>query len=226
MAMLSDILSRLLGGEKSLTAEDQNVVTPNMLMDSQKFNADPRNITNDKGDLVGYDTNDWSKNNPFVKAIATSRANNNSGPSVLRQLLSSILGGGLQPGTGTVGGGGTADHVPGTRQDAALTPAPIKQQKQPNLAPSQPQSQLQPPPDYSMPKALDPVSIEEFRTSLLSQAGQLDPTNPNGLAGRMSSPNAKVDQRNQMNDAQRQHDSLRGFDGSRTQRIKDVNGRQ
>lgn len=223
MAFLLDLLQKLASGEKPM-AGDSNEVTPDMLMQSQKTNVDPRNITNDKGSIVDYDTHDWSKGNPFADAITKSRENNNTGPGVLRQLLSSIIGGGLQPGTGTVGGGGPPDHVPGTRQDAALNPTPLKMQKQPNLAP-----QVQappPPPDYSMPQALDPQSIEELRQSLLGQAGQLDPNNPNGLAGRMSDPNASVDQRNQMNEAQGQHDSLRGFDGSRKQKIKETNGGQ
>lgn len=222
MAMLADILSRLLS-KSGIPQSDQNVVPPDLFMQSKEINSNPKNITNDSGDIVGYDTNDWSKGNPFSKLIETSRSNNNTGPGVLRQLLSSVIGGGLQPGTGTVGGGGPPDHTPGTQQDAALNPTPFKSQRQRNLAPMPAPQAVPTPPDYSMPQALDHVSIEELRTSLLTQAGQMDINNPNGLSGRMNSPNSNVDQRSQMNEAQQHSDSLRGFDGSRNQKIKDAN---
>lgn len=217
--MLADLLQKLSSsyGPGAHTINDQEVITPDAMMMNKAIGSDPNNITNDSGSFS------LDQSNPFLDAIRKSRE---GGPGVLRQLIDSFMGGGgLQPGTGTVGGGGSPDHAPGTEQDAALNPAPIPLQKQRNLAPTiSPAPQLPSPPDYSMPQALDPVSIEELRTSLLTQAGQLDPNNPNGLAGRMSDPNAQVDQRNQMNDAQRQHDSLRGFDGARQQRIKDTNG--
>lgn len=236
-------------------------------MQVQQLPKDPSIVYNDAGDIVGWnkpggelwkspDAKDLPGSNPFADAITKSRANNNTGPGVLRQLLSSILGGGIVPNTGTVGGGGPPDHVPGTRQDAVLNPTPLKSQRQSNLVPTIGKDQIRygdsygpnqsefggnrpevvnpgydtgqrytvQPKDYSMPRALDPQSLEELRTSLLTQAGQLDAGNPNGLAGRMSDPNAAVDQRNQMGEAQRQHDSLRGFDGSRAQKIKDANG--
>lgn len=221
MAMLTDILQKLIGtgndrGGVSWGDElDNNVVNPDVYMMRKQQNTDPSIIKDDSGSFS------LDQSNPFLDAIRKSRE---GGPGVLRQLLDSFMGGGgLQPGTGTVGGGGPPDHTPGTQQDAALNPTPLKAQRQPNLAPQLPPP---PPPDYSMPQALDPVSIEELRTSLLTQAGQLDPNNPNGLSGRMSSPNASVDQRNQMNETQQQSDSLRGFDGARKQKIKSMNNGQ
>lgn len=50
---------------------------------------------------------------------------------------------------------------------------------------------------YAQPTALDPTAIEQLRQSLLGQAGQNDPSNPNGLAGRMTGPNSKVDMQQQ-----------------------------
>lgn len=222
MSMLLDALKKLMGTGNDRSGVswgdelDNNVVNPDIYMMRKSQNSDPNIIKDDSGSFS------LDQSNPFLDAIRKSRE---GGPGVLRQLVNSFMGGGgLEPHTGTVGGGGPPNHVPGTRQDAALNPIPLKSQKQPNLSQVQPALPVQVPPDYSMPQALDPASIEELRTSLLTQAGQLDPGNPNGLSGRMNSPNSNVDQRNQMNEAQRQSDSLRGFDGSRQQQIKDANG--
>lgn len=195
----------------------------NSVKDAQKFMDKRGAMSNvDASKLITNDSGDFSLDQtPFASLkdmLAKSRAGDNSGPGVLRQLLSSVLGGGLIPHTGTVGGGGPPDHVPGTRQDAALNPSPLDQQRQPNLASSIPTPQARP--DYSQPTALDPVAIEQLRQSLLSDSGQLDPSNPNGLAGRMSSPNANVEQNNQRNEAISIEDSVRGFDGVRKAKIK------
>lgn len=61
---------------------------------------------------------------------------------------------------------------------------------------------------YAQPSALDSQAIEELRQSLLTDSGQRDPNNPNGLAARMNSPYSKLDQEQQMGDAQRQSDEL------------------
>lgn len=223
--MLIDILKELLpklGTGSYYPSSEQDIQTPDQMMKNKAVNSDPNNIYDDSGKLVDYSTN-----NPFAKLgdmVKTSRAGDNTGPSVLRQLLSSVLGGGIVPGTGTVGGdpAGVAGptHTPGTKQDAALNPTPMTQQKQPNLSPV-PLSQ--PRPDYSQPSALDPNAIEELRRSLLSDSGQLDPNNPNGLAGRMTGPNSQVDMNNQRKETQSMEDSLRGFDGSRQAKIKKGN---
>lgn len=239
MAMLADLLKSIIsdnrpeGGGKdgdhymekppSILENEGKAVDSHMNLKTLfGMNGDDMNDKNSK-DAIYNDSGSFStdQTNPFLEALQKSRA---GGPGVLRQLIDSFMGGsGVVPHTGTVGGGGPADHVPGTRQDAVLNPTPLKSQRQPNLTQVPSALPTQVPPDYSMPQALDPNSIEELRLSLLTDAGQLDPNNPNGLSGRMNSPNASIDQRNQMNDAQRQHDSLRGFDGSRSQRIKESN---
>lgn len=152
--------------------------------------------------------------------IGKSRAGDNSGPGVLRQLLGSLLQGQMVPHTGTVGGDPAGvskpDHVPGTRQDAVLNPTPLKDQSQPNFA-------LPPRHDYAQPTALDPAAIEQLRQSLLSDSGQLDPSNPNGLSGRMNDPNSQIDMQNQRRESQSIEDSVRGFDGSRKANIQKGN---
>lgn len=223
--MLNELLGQLLKIEKRpIMNENNSQRDPSELgMDSADSGVlDPfkmqqnrmmKGIINDSGDFSLDQT-------PFqgvVDMIKKSRADNNTGPSLLRQLLGSVIGGGIVSGTGTVGGdpAGVAkpDHVPGTRQDAALNPMPMKDQSQPNFEK----------PDYSQPSALDPVAIEELRQSLLSDAGQLDPDNPNGLAGRMTGPNSQVDMNNQRREAMSIEDSVRGFDGSRKAAIQKGN---
>jgi len=180
----------------------------------------PGTISNDAGSLV-----DFNPGNPFAKLV-----DKNAEQGTLRNFLGRIFDNGqLTPGTGTVGGGGLPDHVPGTEQDAALNPTPMKDQKQKRFAPVD-----EPPPpvgpngaptdeldanalkayadktyDYSQPTALDPVAIEQLRKSLLTQAGQMDPNNPNGLSGRMNSPNAAAEQTQQIEETQRMGDQLR-----------------
>lgn len=100
---------------------------------------------------------------------------------------------------------------------ADLSPVPSAQQPQPDLASTNvplPQPRPAQAPDYSQPSALDPQSIEELRTSLMTQAGQMDPNNPNGLSGRMNSPMAGPDMGQQGSAAMNIEDSVRGFDGS------------
>lgn len=209
MAMLADLL-KSIGSQLGIgDTRDNGVMTPDTMMQNKAQNSDPQVIYNDAGQAVDYDPGD----NPFFGAIAKSRANGNQGPGVLRQMMTSMFGsnperekGGLVPDTGT------------PRMEELLSPIPNKLQKPGVLQPNVPLPE--PRPDYTMPQALDPQSIEELRQSLLSDSGQRDPNNPNGLAGRMTSPNAGVDQRNQMNEAQRMTDDLRGFDGARAQRMK------
>lgn len=234
MAMLPEILSKLLPIDKRLMQADDNMRSPSELgLESADNNSrHPDRMMMDKqiggsGAIID-DTGKFSLNQtPFSSlkdAITKSRSGDNSGPGVLRQLLSSVLGGGLVAGTGTVGGDpagvGGVTHTPGTKQDAALNPTPMKDQSQFNF---QPTSLPQPRPDYAQPSALDPTTIEQLRQSLLSDSGQLDPNNPNGLAGRMSDPNSQVDMNNQRKDAMNIEDSVRGFDGSRKANIQKGN---
>lgn len=211
---------------------DRSVVDPAQAAAGARYAKDPKNIYDDSGNIVDYDmgslkgtkigdflksirpvpvnpiTGPRSDNssNPFADAIATSRANGNTGPGVLRQMLTSLQGNPTD-----VGSAISVDNTP------------VASQKQANLAPTVDNGVStdpanvplpQPRPDYSQPTALDPASIEQLRQSLLTQAGQLDPNNPNGLSGRMNSPMAQPDMGTQRNDAMSIEDSLRGFDGS------------
>lgn len=224
MAMLADLLKEIMGGggndniEKTpdavgKTSSDTGVMSPGQLM-NQAQKPPAGTITDDSGTI-----RDFNPSNPFANLL--------KGPAeqgTMRNFLGRVLGGGMVPGTGTVGGGGPADHVPGTQTDPALDPNPMAQQPQRGLQPSAKQmTAAPPPPDYSMPTALDPQSIEELRTSLLTQAGQMDINNPNGLSGRMNSPNAESDMGQQRNEAMRIEDSVRGFDGSKKAKIAERN---
>lgn len=122
--------------------------------------------------------------------------------------------------TPRMGGDGDPNTVPGQGQDAVLNPKPMAKQRQKMMQVVPPQPT---PPDYSMPTALDPQSIEELRTSLLTQAGQMDPGNPNGLAGRMSSPLAPSDMGRQSQEAINISDDIRGHNGRKSAAIKKGN---
>lgn len=152
----------------------------------------PGTVTDDSGSISP------DQSNPFLSAIQTSRANGNTGPGVLKQLLGSLTN--PSPNVGSAISTG-----PLTTQQAT-SPTPMANVKQANLAPTTPQAP--PPSPYAQPTALDPVAIEQLRTSLLTQAGQMDPNNPNGLSGRMNSPNSNVDQAQGMRDSQNVENSF------------------
>lgn len=161
------------------------------------------------------DTAAASSDNPLMNAFNTSRANNNTGPGVLKQLLGTLTGGG-SPDTGA----SSTDNFSGGQASAPANtnPTPIANQPQGNLAPTDDTS-LTPLPQarpasapaspYAQPTAIDPAGIEQLRQSLLTDAGQRDPNNPNGLAGRMSSPNSKLDMQSQGDEAQSIDNSFR-----------------
>lgn len=233
MAMLNDILQSIMSqGSASAVADPEGAKTPDQvgIGSSDKGVLDPLRLML-QGEKAPSDTitkDDGSistdQSNPFLDAIAKSRANDNKGPGVLRQFLDSIMKPGLTPNTGTVGGNDPT-VVPGEGQDAALNPIPMAKQPQRGLQQSAKQLTQNiplpaPRPDYSMPTALDPQSIEELRMSLLTQAGQMDANNPNGLSGRMNSPNADSDMGQQRNEAMRIEDSVRGYDGVKSARMK------
>lgn len=154
--------------------------------------------------------------NPFAGLLA----NGGSGQGTLTGFLSRMLSPTPErnapnqvQGQGTVGGGDPNAGTPGMGIDPGLNPVPSKDQKVPAFADRTPtgsptplpladQPQAPPPADYSMPNALDPQQIEELRSSLLTQSGQLNPDNPNSLAGRMGDPNSKVDMQDQMRQAE------------------------
>lgn len=228
MPMLPELLSNLLKIDKRPWSADNNSRAPNETDSADHNVIDPDKMMQDKSaaesDAIRTDSGSFSLDQtPFSglkDIIAKSRAGGDSGPGVLRQLLGSLLQGKMVPNTGTVGGDPAGvsgpTHTPGTRQDAALNPTPMKDQSQPNFA-------LPPRPDYAQPTALDPAAIEQLRQSLLSDSGQLDPNNPNGLSGRMNDPNSQVDMNNQRRESQSIEDSVRGFDGNRRANIQKGN---
>lgn len=224
MAMLSDLLSQVLKlpqhqhpaldnmSKQPEPTADKNSITGDALMKIFRGQADAKEdnvITNDNGSMS------TDQSNPFLDAITKSRANNNTGPGVIRQLLNGIMGptgGPTDPSTAAPLSGGSQ---PGP-QDVSHTPS--ANQKQSDLAPAntsdgnpdasiplpspRPAEASAPENPYAMPTAIDPESIEALRQSLLTDAGQLDPNNPNGLSGRMNSPNAAPEMQNQASDAQ------------------------
>lgn len=166
------------------------------------------------------DTAAASSDNPLMNAFNTSRANNNTGPGVLKQLLGSVMGNPTD-----VGSTDSFQAAPGTTA-ADTNPTPSANQPQANLAPTggadtgnsvplpqaRPDDAPQAESPYAQPTALDPNSIEQLRQSLLTDAGQRDPNNPNnpnGLAGRMSSPNAQPEAQAQQDEAQSIDNSFR-----------------
>lgn len=212
------------GESKGRTQSIQSVI------DSQKP-KDPAVIYDDTGKAVGYNDT-WTRklapdvedaikrilknrsdagdggdsSNPFVSAVEASRSNNNTGTPVLKQLWNSMMGKDTNP--TDVGSAVQADFGP--QSDPAIRSADL-----PPVDGSIPTPQPRPDiPDYSQPTALNPQDIEQLRTSLLTQAGQMDPSNPNGLSGRMNSPMSESDMGTQRNDAMGIEDSIRGFDGS------------
>lgn len=205
----------------------KNLKPDNMMRDMRDA-RDPKNIYNDAGDIVDYEKGgtpgfkggfdnflkDIIKNrpgkqgdasapssNPFSKLIDTPRE------GALANIFRSLT----NPSTPVTPSGDTL-MSPGTPTPQDLSKTPEADQRQPGFAqtppPPPPVPLPTPRPDYSQPTALDPQSIEELRKSLLTDAGQLDPNNPNGLSGRMNSPYSAVDQTQQMNDAQGMSDQL------------------
>lgn len=187
-------------------------------MQTQMQPPPPGTISNDKGELVDFNFD----SNPFRKLIDKLPAGEQG---TITGFLKGMFGSKpmkdqpLMDRSGTTPriGGGIPGRVPGTGTDAVLDKTPMPKQRPMSMTTPPPSP---PPVDYSQPTALDPQSIEELRTSLLTQSGQMDPNNPNGLSGRMNSPYYPNDKYNQMSEAQRQHDELRGFDGSRSARLK------
>lgn len=158
------------------------------------------------------DTAAASSDNPLLSAFNTSRANNNTGPGVLKQLMGSLTGNPTD-----VGSTDSFSAAPGTNA-ADTNPTPSASQKQANLAPADgtdpgivplPQARPATASPYAQPTAIDPAGIEQLRQSLLTDAGQRDPNNPNGLAGRMASPNSKLDMQSQGDEAQSIDNSFR-----------------
>lgn len=241
MAMMADLLERFLRGdfqhqglandfdvrgtrppdadaEKSATGVE---IKPDDAQARLDIARNKQNIYDDKGNIVDFD---WSGKAAGVFERLLNTFNGPHGDGTILGFIQRLMNPApLDKATGAVRAPGKigpdgSGETPGTGQDPALNPTPMKNQKMrqfrqrqsdrgvPNL-PVPGVSTV--PKDYSMPTALDPKAIEELRLSLLTQAGQLDPNNPNGLAGRMSGPYSKVDQQSQMEEAQGIADKVR-----------------
>lgn len=224
MAMMPDILKFLtdrLGlnptndtmerspSELGTESADSGVISGDKVTQA-RTQDNSHNVTSDSGKIV-----DFSPGNPFAGMFKDTKQMDGSIMGLLRSmgLADQKL---MQPGTPKVGGGDPS-VTPGQGQDAALNPTPLAKQRQRGLMRPMPgapdpnfpiENTTTVPKDYSQPTALDPQGIEELRTSLLTQAGQLNPNNPNGLAGRMSGPYSKLDQASGMSDAQVHADEL------------------
>lgn len=213
MAMGLDFLKKFLADNKGhYNQNDPNIQLEHQFLkkgadsDNDHINMTPKDFLNNKPEpnsIIGDDGN-YSKDqtNPFLKLM-----DKNAPQGTIRNFLGRMLGGGLEPGTGT---------TPNNFLDNQTL---AQNQKQPGLSAKNPNDAIPaeqtPPPapapqmDYSMPSALDPQSIEELRLSLLTQAGQYDPANPNGLSGRMNSPNSQGEISNQMDETKQMGDQLR-----------------
>jgi len=132
----------------------------------------------------------------------------------------------------SIGASDSSMVAPGAADSSSMSPTPMANQKQANLTPTDSNESSQVPlptprpaiaNPYAQPTALDPQSIEELRTSLMTQAGQLDPDNPNSLAARLASPLSDSDIGQQRNEAMSIEDSVRGFDGVKKAKIAEAN---
>lgn len=217
--------------------QDANVLHPKIMQGNKMTEEDNKKaIIDDSGNYSTDQSNKFLDNlkagkNPFSSLLE----NGGNGPGTISGFISRMLSptpeaqNGNQLSPPSIGGTGDPNHIPGTGQDAVLNPTPMQDQKQPNLTSTDqtPTPTPLPTPDprrYEMPTALDPQSIEELRLSLMTQAGQLDPNNPNGLSGRMNSPNAESDMGKQRNEAMGIEDSIRGFNGGPKPRNQHLSG--
>jgi hypothetical protein len=197
------------------------VISPDQYMHNKKIGEDPGNVYNEKGDIVDYlvkkmkGERDGGTIIGFINNLLNPKPNAEQKGQMAKE--------------GRVGG--DPNRVPGTGVDPALDPTPTAKQRVRGLQPIDRGADLEPPlpkgtptpvpvdqykapppaaSPYEQPTAINPQQIEELRMSLLTQAGQMDPQNPNGLAGRMSGPYSKVDQQAQMGEAEDISNKVRG----------------
>lgn len=207
---------------------DNSILGPGLVDKNKKLQDCPNCIYNDQGDIVDYSI---PKQGLVDKTKGALNGGNGEGTlsGFLNRLLSPTpernVPGQVQ-GQGTVGGGNPDAGTPGTGIDPGLDPQLTQDQKVPGFRKSgtdiptpMARPAEAPKADYSMID-MDPTSIEQLRQSLLTQQGQLDPANPNGLSGRMNSPLAPSDMGQQRNEAMGISDSLRGYDGARVAKIR------
>lgn len=190
------------------------IMHPDQMM-TQMQKPPPGTISDDSGKLVDFNFD----SNPFKKIIDSLPG---GGQGTMTGMLKNLFGSEPMPQqklmdksgvTPRIGGTGDPNHVSGTGEDAVLSRTPIKDQRQRSMAAPPP------PPDYSMPTALDPQSIEELRQSLMTQSGMMDPANPNSLPARMSGPYSQHDMKSQADEANAISDAVRGpYEESRADR--------
>lgn len=182
--------SAIPGGEN---ADTKGQMKPEGLMNNK---VRPGDILNDKGEFDKDQT-------PFD----IQKYLHGGEQGTLRNFLDRIMS--PSPTASTPGlQGGQA-----TVSDLSPTAAPVQRGQDLTALPPEPVPLPVPRPDYSMPTALDPNSIEELRRSLLTDAGQMDPNNPNGLSGRMNAGDASFQMNDQRKETMGIEDSIRGFDG-------------
>lgn len=187
------------------TGDTRMELSPEKMMEDRKANSDPGNVYNDQGQVVDYNPN------PFSNILKGLTKKSPAEQGTLRNFLDRMSG-------NPVDVGSTSEFVaPGTTDASTTNPTPMVNQPQPNLQPKK---------NYAVPSALPPDALPQLRNSLLTGAG-LDPAtytpdgpDANSLAGRMNSPNAPAEIRNSVNDLQKLEDDMRGFDGSRSARLK------
>lgn len=201
-------------------------MTPGVL---QKLLLDQQDTKEDNPVMDDSGSISTDQSNPFLDAIRKSRAGNNTGAPVLKQLMNSLLSPSTSASTAAPLSGGTVGPTSGDTFSAT----PSKNQTQTGLQPAQengvpiPQERPADAPSespYAQPTALDPTSIEQLRLSLQTQAGQMDPNNPNGLSGRMNDPNSQVDQEVQGVQAQDIDNSFRPATTGGVQQPMDTSG--
>lgn len=217
MAMLNDFLNKFKAQEQGKHKNnDPGIELPQSYLkngndaDGDKNNMTPKDYMGNKKDGAEILNDDGTFSKDQTPFDIQKYLNGPAEKGTLRNFLQRLQGNPDAPAVDNLSGGQATDKQ--------LDPVPTAVQRGADLAPvPDPAVPLPTPrpatPDYSMPTALDPAAIEQLRQSLLTQAGQMDPNNPNGLSGMMNGPNSNIDMGQQRNQAMGIEDSIRGFDG-------------
>lgn len=225
MAMLADLLKNIIMGERGpgnwprkndlmmelppMEGEKSGQVMEPDRMQIQMQKPPPGTISNDSGELVDFNPD----SNPFKKIIDSLPG---GGQGTMTGMLKMLFGSDMKKESPGLSRGSTF-----VSED--LSPVPSRKQKNSNFRGTKTDWAPQPdlPPDYSQPTALDPQSLDELRTSLLTQSGMLDPGNPNSLPARMANPNAAAMMKSQVDEMNDITDAVRGpIEEDRIQRMK------
>lgn len=184
---------------------DGSVETPGKIMKDKAISDCPNCIYDEQGNIVDYDNRNLKS---ILDKAKGAFAPGGNGEGTLSGFINRLMSPTPDAGKAAPLTGGTVNSSDLTR-DPVTTSTPTQDAVPQGLMPKVEIPVPKPRPmDYSMPNALNPQQIEELRISLLTQAGQLDPNNPNGLSGRMNSPNASPEINGGMSDAQSLSDEL------------------